>query len=90
MSKQSSKSKKNICRWQKSGRTNRHHNLARCKGGTWSDYNIFVWDINAHRAFHFLFGNRTLLEASAWLKIIDEQNHNGIKLDILDGSDIDE
>ena len=70
-------------RWEKSGRKNRHHNLSKSRGGTWSDYNIFVWDTNAHSAFHFLFGNRTLLEAAEWLQKIDSENQKGIKLDVL-------
>lgn len=70
--------------WQPSGKTNRHHDFAKSRGGTYSERNIFVWDTAAHEAFHFLFGNRTLIEAAEWLQCIDRENKSGNKLDILD------
>lgn len=70
-------------KWERSGHYNRHHDFAKSRGGTYDPQNIFVWDVSAHEAFHFLFGNRTLVEAAEWLKHIDAQNQSGIKLDIL-------
>lgn len=70
-------------KWERSGKYNRHHDFAKSRGGTYSEQNIYIWDISAHEAFHFLFGNRTLLEASDWLRKIDSQNKEGVKLDIL-------
>ena len=81
--KYSKKSNRNT-EWALSGKTNKHHNFAKSRGGTYAPGNIFVWDIMAHKAFHFLFGNRTLLEASDWLRAIDEQKNDGISLDIMD------
>ena len=54
--------------WERAHKTNKHHNLSKKRGGTKSPKNILNLDINRHRAYHFLFGNRTLLEAAALLK----------------------
>ena len=69
--------------WQLRGSKNRHHDLARSRGGTFAPRNIYHWDISSHNAFHFLFGNMTLLEASEWLKTIDKQKELGNELDIM-------
>ena len=74
--------KRALKEWQECGRTNRHHDKAVSRHGSSEQSNIYRWDIIAHRAFHFLFGNRTLLEAAAWLKHIHEQKQRGISLDI--------
>ena len=83
-------SKKRKCKsdpcWERAGKYNHHHNLAKSFGGKWTEENIFVWDVNAHKAFHFLFGRRTLLEAAEWLYYIHQMNEAGVKVDILDGT----
>lgn len=50
--------------------------------------NIFFWDISVHRGFHFLFGNRTLLEAADLLILISNMKQAGLELDLL-ANDID-
>jgi hypothetical protein len=85
MSKKKRKGHSDPC-WEKSGKFNHHHNIAKSFGGKWTEENIFVWDVNAHRAFHFLFGRRTLLEAAEWLIYIHEMNEQGCKVDILSGT----
>ena len=67
--------------WQLAGKTNRHHNKARVKGGTWDKMNIFVWDVNIHRAFHLIFSNKTLLEAAEYLRHMHELKLLGIEPD---------
>lgn len=67
--------------WCLAGKTNRHHNKAKVRGGTWDPMNIFVWDIMKHRAFHFLFGNRTLEEAAEYLRHMNELKLLGIEPD---------
>jgi hypothetical protein len=89
MAKHAKKSKRKMQKtngeWSLSGRTNRHHNFARVRGGTWAKENIFIWDINIHRAFHFIFGNRTLLEAAEWLIYIDSMKRQDVEVDIQGG-----
>lgn len=70
--------------WQLAGRTNQHHNFAKSRGGSYARHNIFNWDINVHRAFHFLFGNRTLLEAAEWLKQVHQAKLNDVELNVQD------
>ena len=54
--------------WERARKFNKHHDLGRKRGGNKQPNNILKLDINRHRAYHFLFGNRTLLEAAALLK----------------------
>jgi hypothetical protein len=68
-------------KWELAGKTNKHHNKARSKGGTWNPMNIIVWDINKHRAFHFLFSNRTLEEAAEYLRHMNQLKLLGIEPD---------
>lgn len=68
--------------WQNAGRKNKHHILAKCRGGTYDSHNIINWDINQHAAYHYLFGVRTLVEVAEWLLYIDKQKHLGIDLDL--------
>lgn len=72
--------------WRLTGTTNRHHNLARCRGGTFIESNIFNWDISTHQAYHFIFGVMTLQEASNWLLYVYQQKRSGIELDINSGN----
>ena len=88
MSKKRRKTDNADC-YQRAGKYHHHHNLAKSFGGKWTEDNIFVWDINAHKAFHFLFGRRTLLEAAEWLIYIHQMNEAGVKVDILDGTEDD-
>ena len=53
--------------WKRKGRTNKHHIKARRRGGTKCAKNILILDEARHDAFHFLFGNRTLVEAALLL-----------------------
>jgi hypothetical protein len=75
------KMKKSNGEWQLAGKTNHHHNLAKSRGGTWSQMNILVWDVNVHRAFHLIFGNRTLEEAAEFLRHMNELKLLGIEPD---------
>lgn len=73
------------CRsWVLYGYEDRHHDFARTRGGKGHHSNLFCWDRAYHEAFHFLFKNRTLLEAARWLEYIHDQNQEGIKINIGD------
>lgn len=67
--------------WKLAGKNNRHHNLAKSRKGTYDPKNIIWWDINIHRAFHFIFGNRTLEEAADFLRHMNELKLLGIEPD---------
>ncbi len=54
--------------WERAGKFNKHHDKPKARNGTKNFKNILKLDVNRHRAYHFLFGNRTLLEAAALLK----------------------
>jgi len=69
--------------WQLTGRKNRHHDKNRVNGGGDEPRNIFHWDTAAHAAWHFLFKNLSILEASNWLRRIHDENMIGVKLDIM-------
>ena len=49
---------------ERKGRTNRHHNLAKARGGNRCVSNLILLDENRHAAFHLLFGTRTFKEAA--------------------------
>ena len=49
---------------KRSGRKNRHHNLAKDRGGRRDVWNMISLDEYRHSAFHLLFGNRTFKEAA--------------------------
>ena len=49
---------------KRKGIKNKHHNVAKSRGGTGLSKNIVRLDENRHNAFHLLFGNRTFREAS--------------------------
>ena len=48
----------------RAGRKNRHHILAKKRGGTKKPENLILLDENRHAAFHLLFGKRTFREAA--------------------------
>lgn len=50
---------------------NRHHIRPRSRHGRNSVQNLLLIEIEKHRAYHFLFGNRTLEEAIELLRRID-------------------
>jgi hypothetical protein len=49
---------------KRKGRKNRHHILAKERGGRRTDDNLILLDENRHAAFHLLFKNRTFREAA--------------------------
>jgi len=49
---------------QRKGRKNRHHILAKARGGTYASENIIWMDERRHSAFHLLFGLKTFREAA--------------------------
>lgn len=53
--------------WERSGHFNRHHLLARSRGGGMQQQNLLIMDTTRHKAFHVLFGNMTFEEAAALL-----------------------
>ena len=67
--------------WKLAGKTNKHHILAKSRHGTYNPMNIVRWDINVHRAFHWLFSNRTLEEAAEYLRHMNELKLLGIEPD---------
>lgn len=77
-----SKNKNSNKSWKNAGRKNKHHIFAKCRGGTYDTHNIIKWDINQHAAYHYLFGNRTLLEVAAWLTHVDQQKQLGFDTDL--------
>lgn len=68
--------------WELAGVKNRHHAINRVNGGKDTPTNIYTWDMNVHKAFHFIFGNMNFKEAAAWLLYVDEQKQLGNELDI--------
>jgi len=52
---------------RKSGRRNRHHILAKSRGGRRNPENLILLDETKHSAFHLIFGNRTFEEAARLL-----------------------
>jgi len=59
----------------KSTFNNRHHNLAKCRGGK-GNGNIIRINIKTHDAFHFLFGVMTFKEVADTLYEIEETIKN--------------
>jgi len=53
--------------YERAGRKNRHHVLAKHRGGTRKPSNLILLDENRHAAYHLLFGTRTFREAAAVL-----------------------
>jgi len=53
--------------WKRSHRKVRHHITNKCDGGTSEQSNLFVFDENKERAFHFLFGNKSFEEVAELL-----------------------
>ena len=49
---------------KRAGRKNRHHNLAKQRGGRKEPTNMILLDEYRHSAYHLLFGNRTFKEAA--------------------------
>lgn len=76
------KKRKNKKCWQRSGKTNRHHIINKCRGGTWALENILVLDTEVHAAWHFLWQNMTIREVADWLIFVDEQKKLGIDTDL--------
>ena len=51
-------------KWERAGKTNRHHIKPKKRKKKTKKNNIINMDINRHQAFHFLFGNMTFIEAA--------------------------
>ena len=49
-------------------KTNRHHLVPKSRGGKNEKRNLLTIDIKRHRAWHILWGNRTLDEVIALLQ----------------------
>ena len=50
--------------WKRTRKKNRHHNLAKERGGLRTIQNLIELDERRHQAFHLIFGNRTFSEAA--------------------------
>lgn len=51
---------------------NRHHNVAKSRGGSWKRKNIIWLDVDFHNELHRLFGNKSLKEIIAVLERLDK------------------
>ena len=69
--------KRSLKNWELCGRTNKHHDIAKSRGGGGNN-NLYIWDIISHRAWHAMFGNRSLLEVARWLTYIYNEKQDGI------------
>lgn len=49
-------------KWTKLRRFNKHHLTPRSRGGKKSSSNLLRLDVNRHRAWHLIFGNKTIYE----------------------------
>jgi hypothetical protein len=76
------KAKQDLQNWEACNKVDRHHDLARSRGGNGNEFNIYYWDIISHRAYHALFGTRTLLETAQWLLYIHEMKQIGINVEL--------
>lgn len=54
-------------KWRRARKFNRHHIINRCKGGNNSQQNILKFDIERHKAWHFLFGNMDFIQVAKLL-----------------------
>jgi hypothetical protein len=54
--------------WKRSDKFDDHHILARSRGGQSIESNLLYMNLRRHQAFHLLFNNLTLDEASELLK----------------------
>lgn len=50
---------------------NKHHNVARCLGGSDDDWNLILLKVERHNLLHKIFGVRTLKEIIAVLERLD-------------------
>jgi len=53
--------------WKRSGRFDRHHIENKCKGGRLIPSNKLIFDTERHKAWHFLFQNKSFEEVAALL-----------------------
>lgn len=60
-----------------SGVHNFHHNIAESLGGQKTPQNLIRIDMFRHQAYHYLFQNRTLIEASYLLLKVRSFNSRG-------------
>ena len=61
---------------ERSGCTNRHHDLAKCRNGCGGIQNLIIMDVRRHQAFHLLFGVRTFEESARLLLRVSRAKHN--------------
>jgi len=62
---------------ERKGHRNRHHILAKKRGGTKQPKNLILLDENRHAAYHLLFGTRTFEEAARLLLRADKIKRGG-------------
>jgi len=58
-------------KWERAGKTNKHHIRPRHRKGKSKVENLIRLDINRHAAFHLIFGNMTFVEAANLLLRVD-------------------
>ena len=71
---------------RKKGKTNKHHNKSKSRGGTRAVNNLILLDENRHASFHLLFQNRDFLEAAQVL-IRTHNMKNGTKYRLVQWGD---
>ena len=54
--------------WSRSRRFNKHHIVNKCKGGKKTKSNLLTFEVNRHKAWHFLFGNKSFEEVEELLR----------------------
>lgn len=56
----------------------RHHDQAKCRGGSYAEWNIYKLSAEHHRAYHLLFDLRTFSEAAQVLLRMQEIHRNQV------------
>jgi hypothetical protein len=63
---------------KKQKRLTRHHDKAKCLGGSYDNWNIYKLSAEHHQAFHKLFGLRTFDQAAQVLLRMQELHREGL------------
>lgn len=53
--------------WKRTGKMSHHHIKAKVNGGQKIPENILLFDVDRHRAYHYLFGNMSFREVATLL-----------------------